>query len=276
MTLLSLDGAHESLLPFDGTRDYTGLIHREKAQQLPFAYDQPAMNFDIDAGMQALDTYDYDDFDLSDSTDDWLSIAVDMEGNMKDFDSEVSYVQLQQPTRKRKLQPKCQAKLKKTKVSKTKRSEQTNTTSSRSVVKSKATKRNAKPDVSIALGAKSKAKAQTKASRMAPVPLKPLNCRTTAKSPEATNSMKTTKKDKKTKTKAMKSEENDKTMSRSRVKSSMYRGVSRCAKDGRWQARIRHGSKVKYLGRFKTEYEAALCYDNAAKLFHGVRATTNF
>ena len=272
MTLVSLDGAHDALLPFEGARDYTGLLHKEKGQQLPFAYDQHPINFD--AGMQALDTYDYDDFDLTDSTDDWLSIAVDMEGNMKDFENEVSYVQLQPPTRKRKLQSKRQEKLKKTKVSKSKRGERTNT-SSRSVSKTKGmakrklSSESAKPDVSIVLGTK------TKGARMEPVPLKPSNSRTTAKSPETVKTTKTTK-SKKSKSKSLKSAENDKTASRSRVKSSMYRGVSRCAKDGRWQARIRHGSKVKYLGRFKTEYEAALCYDNAAKLFHGVRATTNF
>lgn len=63
---------------------------------------------------------------------------------------------------------------------------------------------------------------------------------------------------------------------RSRVQSSKYRGVSKCSKDGRWQARIRIGSTVKYLGRFRTEIEAAKCYDNAAYEFHGARASPNF
>lgn len=63
---------------------------------------------------------------------------------------------------------------------------------------------------------------------------------------------------------------------RSRLKSSSYRGVSRCAKDGRWQARIRIGKTVKYLGRFKTEEAAAQCYDMAAKEYHGLRAVLNF
>lgn len=63
---------------------------------------------------------------------------------------------------------------------------------------------------------------------------------------------------------------------RSRQQSSKYRGVSRCKKDGRFQARIRVGSSVKYLGRFKTELEAAMCYDVAAVHYHGVKAVPNF
>lgn len=63
---------------------------------------------------------------------------------------------------------------------------------------------------------------------------------------------------------------------RSRNKSSNYRGVSRCAKDGRWQARIRIGKSVKYLGRYKLETDAAKRYDIAARAFHGNRAVLNF
>jgi len=66
------------------------------------------------------------------------------------------------------------------------------------------------------------------------------------------------------------------TIKRSGVKSSDFRGVSKCAKDGRWQSRIRVGKKVKYLGRFKTEEEAAARYDEAALALHGRRATLNF
>lgn len=69
---------------------------------------------------------------------------------------------------------------------------------------------------------------------------------------------------------------NKDTQARSRLKSSNFRGVSRCAKDGRWQARIRIGRTVKYLGRFKTEAQAAASYDVAAKEFHGPRAVLNF
>lgn len=67
-----------------------------------------------------------------------------------------------------------------------------------------------------------------------------------------------------------------KTKGKPRKHSSQYRGVSLCSKDGRWQARIRVGSKVKYLGRFKSEIEAAKCYDAAAFEHHGIRAVPNF
>lgn len=63
---------------------------------------------------------------------------------------------------------------------------------------------------------------------------------------------------------------------RTKKSSSRYRGVSKCTKDGRWQARIRVGSVVKYLGRFKEEIEAAKCYDIASHKFHGKRAMPNF
>lgn len=275
MTVVSFDPPHDPMVTFDDSRDYATVFHNQKGQ-MQFGYEPQAINFEED--MQALDTYDYEDFDLSDSTDDWLSIAVDMDGSVKDF-NEVSYVQIQPPTRKRKMQPKRQEKMKKTKVSKSKRADHTDTSFRASPMKSTTkttvkkssvdSKSNSKPDVSIKLSAKSKNETTL------PAPLKPLNSRSTSNRSNAVKSTKNTKKEK-TKGQTAKSQENDKAISRSRVKSSMYRGVSRCAKDGRWQARIRHGSKVKYLGRFKTEYEAALCYDNAAKLFHGVRATTNF
>lgn len=63
---------------------------------------------------------------------------------------------------------------------------------------------------------------------------------------------------------------------RSKTLSSKYRGVSKCSKDGRWQARIRIGAVVKYLGRFKSEIEAAKRYDIAAHKLHGERAMPNF
>ena len=63
---------------------------------------------------------------------------------------------------------------------------------------------------------------------------------------------------------------------RSRNPTSSYRGVSRCTKDGRWQARIRVCKEVVYLGRFQTEEQAARRYDEAARLHHGKSAMLNF
>jgi hypothetical protein len=63
---------------------------------------------------------------------------------------------------------------------------------------------------------------------------------------------------------------------RSRMPTSAYRGVSRCTKDGRWQARIRIDKEVVYLGRYPTEEQAARRYDEAARLHHGATAMLNF
>ncbi|GBG33175.1 Ethylene-responsive transcription factor CRF2 [Hondaea fermentalgiana] len=57
---------------------------------------------------------------------------------------------------------------------------------------------------------------------------------------------------------------------------STFRGVSCCGKDRKWQARIRDATRVRYLGRFTTELEAALVYDNAARQIKGIKAPTNF
>lgn len=72
------------------------------------------------------------------------------------------------------------------------------------------------------------------------------------------------------------SEGKNKSKTRSLIRSSGFRGVSRCSKDGRWQARIRVGVSVRYLGRFLTQEEAALCYDKAAREYHGDKAILNF
>lgn len=58
--------------------------------------------------------------------------------------------------------------------------------------------------------------------------------------------------------------------------SSLYRGVSLCAKDSRWQARIRIQKEVVYLGRYETEEGAARKYDDAAREHHGDKALLNF
>lgn len=57
---------------------------------------------------------------------------------------------------------------------------------------------------------------------------------------------------------------------------SSFRGVSCCGKDRKWQARIRDANRVRYLGRFGTEVEAAFVYDEAARTLKGERAPTNF
>lgn len=57
---------------------------------------------------------------------------------------------------------------------------------------------------------------------------------------------------------------------------SAFRGVSCCGKDRKFQARIRDGSKVHYLGRYDNEFDAALKYDEAAREHKGDAAILNF
>lgn len=65
-------------------------------------------------------------------------------------------------------------------------------------------------------------------------------------------------------------------MSRRRYKkaASQYKGIT--PRDGGWRAQISVGGKVKVLGKFKTEIEAARCYDEAAKRFFGDFSCPNF
>ena len=58
--------------------------------------------------------------------------------------------------------------------------------------------------------------------------------------------------------------------------SSRFRGVSFSKRDGRWMARIEFEGKKKWIGRFKTEIEAARAYDQAARKCHGEYACLNF
>jgi len=57
---------------------------------------------------------------------------------------------------------------------------------------------------------------------------------------------------------------------------SSFRGVSCCGKDRKFQARIRDGCKVHYLGRFDNEFDAAIKYDEAARQHKGDLAMPNF
>lgn len=56
--------------------------------------------------------------------------------------------------------------------------------------------------------------------------------------------------------------------------SSRYRGVQSVGK--KWAAKIRDGKAQRHLGRFNTEHEAALAYDQAAISLHGEFASLNF
>lgn len=68
----------------------------------------------------------------------------------------------------------------------------------------------------------------------------------------------------------------NKKVKRNNTPTSKFRGVSLCNNDVKWQARIRIGKVVKYLGRFKEEVDAARRYDKAAKIYHKERAIFNF
>ncbi|KAL6853544.1 hypothetical protein ACP4OV_019573 [Aristida adscensionis] len=59
---------------------------------------------------------------------------------------------------------------------------------------------------------------------------------------------------------------------------SVYRGVARHHQNGRWEARIGHASRRKYLylGTFETQEAAAQAYDLAALELRGHSAITNF
>lgn len=60
-----------------------------------------------------------------------------------------------------------------------------------------------------------------------------------------------------------------------RGSSSKYLGVMK-RYNGVWQAVITTKSESKSIGTFKSEVEAAMCYDMMAKLLHGEFASLNF
>lgn len=57
---------------------------------------------------------------------------------------------------------------------------------------------------------------------------------------------------------------------------SKYKGVHIHTQNGKWTAQVQYRGKKKYLGLFKTEVEAALARDRAAKELHGQYASLNF
>jgi hypothetical protein len=62
----------------------------------------------------------------------------------------------------------------------------------------------------------------------------------------------------------------------SRGGSSRYKGVSWYKRDSGWYAQIKTEGKRKHLGRFQSDIEAALAYDDAARLIFGEYAALNF
>ena len=57
---------------------------------------------------------------------------------------------------------------------------------------------------------------------------------------------------------------------------SVYRGVTFCRDSKKWRAGIKVDGVSKFLGHFNREINAALAYDNAARIHHGEFATLNF
>ena len=58
--------------------------------------------------------------------------------------------------------------------------------------------------------------------------------------------------------------------------SSRFKGVSLFKRNGKWTAQIRADGKLKYLGLFNKEEDAAMAYDEEAKKIHGKFARLNF
>jgi hypothetical protein len=58
--------------------------------------------------------------------------------------------------------------------------------------------------------------------------------------------------------------------------SSKYNGVSLDKRNNKWRAYIAYNGKRIYLGRFETEKEAAMAYDQAAGKYHKEFARLNF
>ncbi len=61
---------------------------------------------------------------------------------------------------------------------------------------------------------------------------------------------------------------------RPRIGLSNFKGV--CLIEGKWAARIQAGGNRIYLGYYDDERDAAIAYDEAARMFHGQYAFLNF
>lgn len=70
--------------------------------------------------------------------------------------------------------------------------------------------------------------------------------------------------------------ENLRNRRKSKNKSSQYLGVCLCKRTGRWMAYITIDGKLKGIGRYDTEREAAIVYDIYARHKVGGIITTNF
>jgi len=64
--------------------------------------------------------------------------------------------------------------------------------------------------------------------------------------------------------------------SNSRCVKSSYRGVCWDTRKKKWKAQIGHQGETMYLGHFDSETDAALTYDESARMLHQHRAKTNF
>lgn len=60
------------------------------------------------------------------------------------------------------------------------------------------------------------------------------------------------------------------------AKTSKFKGVSWCANASKWRTQLHRFGKPVHIGLFKTETEAAIAYDKAAKSLYGEFANLNF
>ena len=65
-------------------------------------------------------------------------------------------------------------------------------------------------------------------------------------------------------------------MNRRSFRGGPFKGVSLYRPNGKYRARIVVRGKTHYLGYYRTEFEAALAYDRAARELHGAFARPNF